>query len=87
MCDDRGSMAWINGPMTFLDTAESNMSAKGFMCCPCRICQNDKEYSKRNTMYSCTYNEGFMVSYYLWAKHGEPEVLMGPDEEEDDIPN
>lgn len=59
---------------------------KGFMCCPCRICQNNKEYSKRNTLHAHIYSEGFMYNYYLWTKHGEPVILTGPNEEEEDIP-
>lgn len=86
MYGDRCSMAWINGLKMFLDTAEANRSAKGFMCCPCKICQNGKKYSKRNTLYSHIFTEGFMSNYYLWTKHGESGIFMGPNEEEEDIP-
>jgi len=85
MYNDRCSMACITGLNTFLDAAEANRSAKGFMCCPCRICKNGKEYSKRKTLHAHIYCEGFMDNYSLWTKHGEPGVVMGEGEEEDDI--
>jgi hypothetical protein len=45
------TMAWIKGQKYFLDAAEARRSSKGFMCCPCRICRNNKEFSRINTLH------------------------------------
>ena len=68
MYGDRCTMAWINGLKSFLDAAEAHKSLKGFMCCPCRLCQNKKEYSKRSTLHDHIYEKGFMDNYTLWTK-------------------
>lgn len=80
----RNTTAWIVGLHGFLDMAEANRCPKGFMCCPCRVCQNLKQFSKRGTLHIHLAERGFMSNYTLWTKHGEPGVLMGDDEEEDD---
>jgi len=81
-------MAWINGLTTFLNAAEANRSTRGHMCCPCRRCQNNKLYNKRDTLMTHLFENGFMSNYTLWTKHGEPGVLLRDDEEEeDDIPD
>ena len=84
MYGDRCTMAWINGLKSFLDAAEAHKSSKGFMCCPCRVCQNKKEYSKRSTLHAHIYEKGFMDNYTLWTKHGEPGVVMQDGEGDDD---
>ena len=81
---DRCTIASINGLKSFLDAAEAHKSLKGFMCCPCRLCQNKKEYSKRSTLHAHIYEKGFMDNYTLWTKHGEPGVVMQDGEEDDD---
>ena len=80
MYGERSTSAWITGLNTFLDAAEANQSAKGFMCCPCRDCKNQKEYSKRRTLHAHLVVVGFMPNYSLWTKHGEPSVMMEEDE-------
>ena len=87
MYGDRCTMAWINGLKSFLDAAEAHRSSKGFLCCPCRLCQNKKEYSKRSTLHVHIYEKGFMDNYTLWTKHGEPRVLMQDGEGDDDDNN
>ena len=67
MYGDRCTMAWINGLKSFLDAAEAHKSSKGFMCCPCRLCQNKKKYSKRSTLHAHIYEKGFMDNYTLWT--------------------
>ena len=67
MYGDRCSMAWINGLKSFLDAAESNRSSEGFICCPCRICKNNKEFFKK-TVFTSTYVK--MVSWLT--------ILCGP---------
>jgi Transposase family tnp2/Domain of unknown function (DUF4218)/Transposase-associated domain/Domain of unknown function (DUF4216) len=84
MYGGRCTMAWINGLNTFLDAAEAHRSSKGFMCCPCRICRNNKEFSRRKTLQAHLYESGFMDNYTIWTKHGEPGVLMEDDEDNDD---
>ena len=84
MYGDRCTMAWINGLKSFLDAGEAHKSSKGFMCCPCRICQNKMEYSKRSTLHAHIYEKGFVDNYTPWTKHGEPGVVMQDGEEDDD---
>ena len=87
MYGDRCSMDFINGLKSFLDAVEANKSPKGFMCCPCMICKNNKDYSKRNTLHSHIYRRGFMDNYIFWTKHGERGVVMEDVEEDDDDNN
>jgi hypothetical protein len=87
MYGERSTSAWINGLQTFLNAAEANTSAKGFMCCPCKYCKNEKEFSKRRTLHSHIACHGFMANYSLWTQHGEPGVMMEEGEEEDEIPD
>ena len=90
MYGQRCTMAWINGLKTFLDAAKTHKSSKGFMFCPCRIYRNQKEISRRHTLYVRLFEKGFMDNYTLWTKHGEPGVLMEDNEEnnvDDNIPD
>ena len=87
MYGDRCTMVRINSLKSFLDAAEDHKSSKGFMCCPCRTCQNKKEYSNRHTLHAHIYQKGFMDNYMLWTKHGEPGVLMQEGEGDDDDDN
>ena len=54
-----------------------------FMPCPCVDCRNVTEYSKRVTLHGHLLVKGFMPSYYCWTKHGEREVMMEDNEEEE----
>ena len=90
MYGQRCTMAWINSLKTFLDAAETHKLSKGFMLCPCRICRNQKEFSKRHTLHVHLFEKGFMDKYTLWTKHGEPGVLMEDNKEDnndDNIPD
>jgi hypothetical protein len=69
--------------LTFLQTAEVNKSMNGFMCCPCRRCGNNKEYSNRKTLHGHIYRWVFMEKYICWTKHGERGVVMKDGEEDD----
>ena len=84
MYGDLCTMVWINGLNSFHDTAEAHKSSKGFIYCPCRICENKKEFSKRNTLHVHLYEKGFMDNYTLWTKHSEPRVVMEDDEGDND---
>ena len=87
MYDDRCTIVWINGLKSFLNAAVAHKSSKGFMCCPCRLYQNKKEYSNKHTLHAHIYWKGFMDNYTLWTKQGEPGVLMQEGEGDDDDDN
>jgi hypothetical protein len=42
---DRRSPEYIASMHAFLEVSEDNKNPKGFMCCPCSLCRNDKDYS------------------------------------------
>jgi len=65
---------------SFLDADEAHRLSKDFMCCPCRICGNNKEFSRRDTLHMHLYEKGFMNNCTLWTKHDESGVLMGDDD-------
>ena len=87
MYGDRCSRAWINGLDEFLKAAEANKNEKGFMCCPCRVCRNEKQFSNSRRLMVHLYENGFKENYTIWTKHGEPGVVMGDDDIEDDEMN
>ena len=74
------TMAWIKCLKTFLDAAEAHKSSKGFTFCPCCICRNKKEFSKRHTLHVPLPETGFMDNYTLQTKQGESGVPMEGDE-------
>ena len=87
MYGDWFTMVWINGLKSFLDAAEAHKSLKSFMCCPCRLCQNKKEYSNRHTLHVHIYEKGFMDNYTIWTKNGESGVRIQEGEGDDDDDN
>ena len=56
----------------------------GFMCCPCVLCKNEKDYSCSWKIHEHLFTSGFMSNYICWTKHGESGVIMEEDEEEGD---
>ena len=82
---DRRSVDFIEGVRSFLKVAEAN-KLNGFMCCPCRDCRNEKDYSCSSTIHFHLFRSGFMSGYNCWTKHGERGVMMedGDEEENDD---
>ena len=86
MYDDRLSPGFLNGLHDFIRVAEAN-KRNGFMCCPCRDCKNDKNYSTSKTLQYHLLKFGFMSGYSCWTKHGERGVTMEDDEEEEDDDN
>nr|AAM74279.1 Putative transposable element [Oryza sativa Japonica Group] len=74
---------FIDGVHYFLRVAEANRH-KGFICCPCNKCKNQKEYSASRTIHFHLFESGFMPSYNCWTSHGEQGVEMEEDEVEDD---
>jgi len=78
---DKRSMEYINGLRGFLDQTNRRLV---FICCPCRNCKNEKDYSSRKTIQAHIYSSGFMPNYFVWTKHGERGVMMDDDDEEED---
>jgi hypothetical protein len=78
---DRRSKEFIDGVHYFLRVAEAN-KRDGFMCCPCALCKNLKEYSSSRSLHSHLLKSGFMPNYICWTKHGETGVIMEEGEEE-----
>ena len=78
---DRRSQEFIEGVHSFLRVAEAN-KRDGFMCCPCVICKNLKEYASSRSLHSHLLKSGFMPNYICWTKHGETGVVMEEGEEE-----
>jgi hypothetical protein len=87
MHGSRSTSAWIQGLDSFLKAAMANRSPKGLMCCPCSVCENKKEFRKRETLWNHLALNGFMSNYSLWTKHGEVGVMMEDNEEDDDGDN
>nr|CAE04206.2 OSJNBa0011E07.15 [Oryza sativa Japonica Group] len=83
MYADQRSKEFIDGVYYFLRVAEAN-NQKGFICCPCNKCKNQKEYSASRTIHFHLFESGFMPSYNYWTSHGEQGVEMEEDEVEDD---
>nr|AAN16339.1 TNP2-like protein [Oryza sativa Japonica Group] len=83
MYADWRSKEFIDGVHYFLTVAEANRQ-KGFICCPCNKCKNQKEYSASKTIHFHLFESGFMPSYNCWTSHGEQGVEMEEDEVEDD---
>nr|ABA96763.1 transposon protein, putative, CACTA, En/Spm sub-class [Oryza sativa Japonica Group] len=83
MYADRRSEEFIDGVHYFLRVAEANKQ-KGFICCPCNKCKNQKEYSAFRTIHFHLFESGFMPSYNCWTSHGEQGIEMEEDEVEDD---
>jgi hypothetical protein len=73
--------------MLFSNWPKANKNPKGFMCCPCSQCRNDKDYSDWGTLHLYLIKNGFMANYVVWTKHGDTEVVMEDNEEEVDDNN
>src|SRR5664279_2673928 len=83
---DRRSPEFINGLHNFLRVAEAN-KRNGFICCPCSVCKNTKDYSSSKTLHFHLLQSGFMSDYNCWTKHGERGGIMEDNEEEEDDDN
>ena len=77
---------FIKGVRSFLNVAEAN-TRNDFMCCPCRVCRNEKDYSSSKTLHIHLIQSGFMSGYNCWTKHGERGVMMEDNAEEDNDAN
>jgi hypothetical protein len=86
MYADRCSGDFIKGVHSFLDVAEAN-KRNGFMCCPCGVCQNEKDCPSSKTLHIHLFRFGFMSGYNCWTKHGERGVMMEDNDEEENDDN
>ena len=59
MYADRRSKEYMDGVQSFLKVANAN-KWNGFMCCPCRHCRNEKDYSSSQTLHIHLIQFGFM---------------------------
>ena len=87
MYGNRLDAAFREGVKSFLLEAEINRNQKGFMCCPCVDCRNEKDYYYSRDIQSHLLRRGFMPSYNVWTKHGEKGVMMEDGDEEDNDEN
>jgi hypothetical protein len=78
---DRRSTEFISGVHGFLNVAKANMQ-NGFICCPCVMCKNEKDYSCSKVLHEHLFRNGFMPNYICWTRHGERGVIMEEHEEE-----
>jgi hypothetical protein len=86
MYADRRSGDFIKGVHSFLNVAEAN-KWNGFMCCPCGVCQNKKDYPSTKTLHIHLFRFGFMSGYNCWTKHGERGDMMEDNNEEENDDN
>jgi hypothetical protein len=80
---DHRSKEFNAGLHYFLGVAEANKQ-DGFMCCPCAVCMNLKEYLCSRTLHTHLLKSGFIPNYICWTKHGERGVLMDDGEEDEE---
>ena len=83
----RVSDDFLKGMHEFLTVAEISKRKNGFMCCPCSLCKNKKDYPSSAKLHQHLLQNGFMRGYYCWTKHGETGVIMEENEEEEDNDN
>ena len=78
---NRRSPEFIRGVHEFINVAKANMR-NGFMCCPCVLCKNEKDYSCSRILHEHLFTSGFMPNYICWTEYEERGVIMEEDEEE-----
>jgi hypothetical protein len=86
MYADRRSGDFIQGVHSFLNVAEAT-KWNGFMCCPCSVCRNEKDYPSTKTLHIHLFLFGFISGYNCWTKHGERGVMMEDNDEEENDDN
>jgi len=84
---DRRSKEYVDGMHSFLEVAKANKNPKGFMCCPCSQCRNEKDHADWRTLHLHLIKNRFMPNYVVWTQHGERGVVMEDDEEEEEDDN
>ena len=84
---DRRSKEYVDGMHSLLEVAKANKNPKGFMCCPCSQCRNEKDHADWRTLHLHLIKNRFMPNYVVWTQHGERGVVMEDDEEEEEDDN
>jgi hypothetical protein len=70
----------------FLETAAKykkpeNMSDVHYICCPCVDCYNEKRTRDIEEICEHLLLRGFMSGYTYWMEHGEYKVVVGGDDD------
>jgi hypothetical protein len=70
-------------------------NVRGFICCPCKHCKNEKKYRSGDVLRTHLIKHGFKEDYRCWNKHGdvglneaemrEEVPTNGVEEEDDDV--
>jgi hypothetical protein len=91
------SNEYINGFDAFIDFMKKDMvdNGRGFICCPCKYCKNEKKYRSDDVLRTHLIKHGFKEYYRCWNKHGEVELnetemreevpIDGVEEEDDGV--
>jgi hypothetical protein len=69
----RLSNEYINGLDAFINFMKKDMvdNGRGFICCPCKHCKNEKKYPSDDVLRTHLIKHGFKEDYRCWNKHGE----------------
>jgi hypothetical protein len=59
---DRCSPEFMRGMHNFLKMAKAN-TWNDFMCCPCVLCKNEKDYSYSSKIHEHLFTSSFMPNY------------------------
>jgi hypothetical protein len=67
---------YIKGVDAFINFAKKDMlnNIRGYLCCPCKHCRNEKRYHTGDVLISHLIKHGFMEDYRCWNKHGEERL-------------
>jgi hypothetical protein len=97
MYGPRLSNEYINGLDALINFMKKDMvdNGRGFICCPCKHCKNEKKYCSGDVLRTHLIKHGFKEDYRCWNKHGDVglnEAEMreevptdGVEEEDDDV--
>jgi hypothetical protein len=80
------SNEYINGLDAFINFMKKDMvdNGRGFICCPCKHCKNEKKYHSDDVLRTRLIKHGFKEDYRCWNKHGEVG-LNEAEMREDDV--
>ena len=81
----------LRGLNSFLSVAVAYKTSNhaGYICCPCKDCNNQKQFSNAAQICQHLLLRGFKSGYTCWIKHGEDETIleehpMAQDEDTED---
>lgn len=78
---DRCSKEYIEYVHYFVKTLGTHKQ-RDFICCLCRDCKDEGEYSSSTPIHLHLLQKGFMPIYICWTKHRETRVLQDKEEED-----